>query len=55
MNLKTKKDKSEFVKDVSSIANSTINVGYLIIGVSDNKEIFGTEIINEEQIQKIHK
>lgn len=54
LNLESKIDKGEFVKDVISIANSaSSNKGYIFIGVEDNKSVVGTDQIEEERIQQI--
>ena len=53
LELKTKNKKSNFLKDVCSIANSAKTIGFLIIGVTDDKEIVGSNKISEEQIQSI--
>ena len=53
LKLETKKEKANFLKDVSAIANFTTNIGYLIIGIDDDKNIIGIEFIDEEEIQQI--
>jgi hypothetical protein len=53
LSLDTARKKSEFIKDISSIANSTDYIGYLIIGVEDDGEIVGSDPIEEERIQQI--
>ena len=53
LELDTKTKKSNFLKDVCSIANATKDIGFLIIGVADDKQIIGSENISEEQIQSI--
>lgn len=45
--------KAEFVKDVIAIANSCIGVGYLLVGIEDDKTIVGTSPLQEERIQQI--
>ena len=47
--------KQEFAKDVSSIANTSGNTGYLIIGVNNNRKVIGINqnSIKEEQLQNI--
>jgi predicted HTH transcriptional regulator len=53
LHLKTKDEKAEFVKDISTIANSTDSRGYYLVGVNDDKTIAGTDQLKEEQIQQI--
>ena len=54
LNLKTKKGKAEFVKDIVSLANSSPNGGYILVGVNDNGSVaeFNNEF-KEEQLQQI--
>lgn len=53
LNLSAAKEKSEFVKDIISLANSSLEEAYLIIGVDDNGDILGTNDVGEEQLQQI--
>lgn len=53
LNLESKSDKAEFAKDIIALANTTQEKGYLIIGVSNNKEIVGIELLSEEKLQQI--
>jgi tetratricopeptide (TPR) repeat protein len=55
LDLNSARNKAEFIKDIISLANSSPTVGYLLIGVNDNKYIEGINKINEEQIQHIAK
>ena len=53
LNLSTAKEKSEFVKDIISLANSSLEEGYLIIGVDDDGKILGADDVGEEKLQQI--
>ncbi|MFM2318936.1 MAG: hypothetical protein RLZZ215_1557 [Pseudomonadota bacterium] len=53
LNLEQKNDKAEFAKDIIAIANTAKDKGYLIIGVSNDKEIVGIASFSEETIQQI--
>ncbi|MFZ4657154.1 MAG: helix-turn-helix domain-containing protein [Caldilineaceae bacterium] len=53
LDLDTASGKSEFVKDVISLANTAESQGYLIIGVNDSGDIVGIESLEEERIQQI--
>ncbi len=48
-------EKKEFARDVCAIANSKGGRGYIIYGISDDKEIVGVpkNIVSEEKIQQI--
>ncbi len=51
--LTSKQEKAEFVKDLVSLANSSSDAGYLLIGVNDDKYIVGSEPLPDERIQLI--
>ncbi len=53
LRLDTGRMKAEFIKDVISLANSASGVGYLLIGVDDEKLIVGAAEVSEEQIQSV--
>ena len=53
LDLGTTRGKSEFIKDVISIANSASNSGYILVGVDDDKLIVGINALEEERIQQI--
>lgn len=53
LNLDSAKDKAEFIKDIIGLANSSPDVGYLLIGIDDDKYIVGSSQLPEEQIQQI--
>lgn len=53
LNLQQAKGKAELIKDIIAIANSVKEVGYLIIGVNDDKTIIGIDKLEEERIQQI--
>jgi tetratricopeptide (TPR) repeat protein len=53
LHLESARDKAEFVKDVISLANSPQGIGYLLIGVADDKYIQGVDTLEEERIQQI--
>jgi tetratricopeptide (TPR) repeat protein len=54
LHLQSAEGKSEFIKDVISLANSAPgNKGYLIIGVDDDKYVVGSNELEEERIQQI--
>lgn len=53
INLGTASSKSEFIKDVLSIANSADGEGYIIVGVDDSSNIVGITSLEEERIQQI--
>jgi tetratricopeptide (TPR) repeat protein len=53
LKLDSAQDKAEFVKDVISLANSSTDVGYLLIGIDNNKYIVGLNQLPEEQIQQV--
>lgn len=46
-------NKAEFLKDIISLANSSFDRGYLIVGIDDNKTYLGTSDLDEEQIQQV--
>jgi predicted HTH transcriptional regulator len=53
LELHSGKGKAEFVKDIISLANSASGVGYLLVGVDDNKLIIGAAHLEEERLQQI--
>ena len=53
LDLTVARSKAEFIKDVIALANTAQDVGYLLVGVDDNKMIVGTRPLEEEQIQQI--
>jgi tetratricopeptide (TPR) repeat protein len=53
LELHSARGKAEFVKDIVSLANSAPDVGYLLVGVEDNRYIVGTTEVEEERIQQI--
>lgn len=57
INLESKDDKGEFVKDVIALANSAPSTqdftGYLIVGVDNDRMIVGTDPLEEERIQQV--
>ncbi len=53
--LNSARNKAEFIKDIISLANSSPDVGYLLVGVNDNKYIVGINRLDEEQIQQVAK
>ena len=53
LDLETARGKSEFIKDVVSIANSAPDSGYILVGVDDSKLIVGIKELEEERMQQI--
>lgn len=53
LNLDLASEKAEFIKDVISIANSKLNIGYLLVGIANDGAFIGTNAIEEERIQQI--
>ena len=53
LDLTVARSKAEFIKDVIALANTTQDVGYLLVGVDDSKMLVGTRPLEEEQIQQI--
>ena len=53
LDLDTGKGKAELIKDILSIANSGNDTGFIIIGIDDDKNIFGIDEIQEERIQQL--
>ena len=53
LDLAVARSKAEFIKDVIALANTAQDVGYLLVGVDDNKMLVGTRPLEEEQIQQI--
>ena len=53
LDLSSAKGKAEFIKDIISIANSTSEGGYLLIGIEDNMSIIGSSLVEEERIQQL--
>jgi len=53
INLDLAAGKAECIKDITSIANSTKDVGYIFVGVDDNGNIVGITTLEEERIQQI--
>ena len=53
LDLITARGKSEFIKDIISIANSVSNAGYIFVGIDDDKKIVGILDIEEERLQQI--
>ena len=53
LDLETARGKSEFIKDIISIANSAPDSGYILVGVDDSKLIVGIKELEEERIQQI--
>jgi tetratricopeptide (TPR) repeat protein len=55
MDLNSARNKAEFIKDIISLANSSPDIGYLLLGVNDNKYIVGIKKLDEERIQQVAK
>ncbi len=53
VDLSTKNKKAEFIKDIITLANSTENSSFLVIGIDDDKKIIGSTPLKEEQIQQL--
>jgi tetratricopeptide (TPR) repeat protein len=53
LHLDSAQERAEFIKDVIALANSTQNIGYLLVGVDDAKVIRGCSHLEEERIQEI--
>ena len=53
LHINSSDEKAEFIKDLISLANSSIGVGYLIIGVDNSRNLLGTEALSEERLQQI--
>ena len=53
LHLENSNEKAEFIKDLISLANSATDIGYLIIGVDNNGDLYGTEALSEERLQQI--
>lgn len=53
LDLTVARSKAEFIKDVSAMANSNRDGGYLLLGVANDKTIVGIKQIEEERIQQI--
>ena len=54
LTLGNKESKAKFLKEVLSLANSSVERAYLIVGVRDKtKDLVGISGITEEQIQQV--
>jgi tetratricopeptide (TPR) repeat protein len=53
LNLETAEQKAELVKDITSLANSAQDLGFLIIGIDKNSKLIGIDRFEEERIQQI--
>ena len=53
IDLVSARGKSEFIKDIAALANTSEDVSFLIVGVDDSSSIVGLSKLEEEQIQQI--
>jgi hypothetical protein len=53
LSLTSAREKAELVKDILSLANSALGVGYLLVGVEDDGFIRGITTLDEPQIQQL--
>ena len=53
LHLNNSDEKAEFIKTLISLANSSVGMGYLIIGVDNSGNLFEIEVLSEERLQQI--
>ena len=53
LDLDSAHSRAEFIKDIISLANSATTMGYMLLGVNNDKMIAGITSLDEERIQQI--